>query len=601
MTEPDAGALAPLDWAVIGAYALASVGFALWFARRKQHTGGEYYMVAGRRLPWWMVGVADVATADGADALWVFAFFQGAFMAYFRMFWLAALVGVPLSIVWARYWRRLHLNTPGQLYELRYGGAASGRFRAFVAGYGALVNTGIVLAYVLKGFSEIMVPFLGWDEDTVLTVFCGTTLLYTMLSGLLAVAVSDVVQLVLMMIGRIVFAWILLDWAGGLSHVLDRVATVRGADFLTGFPPADGPAWGDFKIDGWSMVALLISGVFGVAGTQSPSVQKSLAAKDERHAAGGMIFGAVLSLVVRLLPMSVIGLVAVAVFPADRTDTGIWAELARAHAGPGVLGLLLVGIVAGYMSTIDGYVNFAAAGVLNDIYLRHMRPNATDRQQVMAGRVATVVVMGMAWLWARVLIANIDAAWINFINSVTFLFMLPLTVLRWGWWRLNIWGELVGFVLSFPLAYSVWFGLPGLLPAFQDRPYWQAFLLLFCLGWVAILAVTAFTQPAPREVLAAFYRRARPPGFWGPVAGWAETQPSDAALRRSERRMDLALVAAGTVFTTSLVGTMGAGFGRQWGVFAALVGLLVASAVAFAVVNVRGDRLRRQIAGSPQG
>lgn len=594
--------LAPLDWLVILAYAMGSVGFAVWFARRKRRptgSGGEEYMVAGRSLPWYLVGISDFATADGADALWIFAFFQGAFMAYFRMFWLASLVGVPLGILWSRYWRRLRVNSPGQMYELRYGGTISARYRAFESGYGALVNTGIVLAYVLKGFSQIMVPFLGWPVDVVLAVFCGTTLLYTMMSGLLAVAFSDVAQIILMMGGRIVFAWILVDWAGGLSHVLDRVAEIRGPDFLQAFPPAEGKTWGDFSVDGLSLMALVLTGVFGVAGTQTPSVQKFLAAKDERHAAAGAVFGAVLSLVVRLLPLTVIGLVAISVFPADRTDTDIWAEMARDHAGPGVLGLLLIGVVAGYMSTIDGYVNFSASATLNDIYLRHIRPDATDREQVRAGRVFTVIVVAMAWLWARVLIGNIDGAWINFINSVTGLFMLPLALLRWSWWRLNIWGEMVGFVGSFPLAYSVWFGLPGLVPAFQDRPYWQSFLLLFCLGWTMIMTVTLLTRPAPRDVLIAFYRRARPPGFWGPIAKAAalDETPEDLALHHSERRLDLALVATGIVFTTSLVVSMGAGFGRHWVLFGGLVLVMALAGSAFVRVNVRLERLRRQLSG----
>lgn len=582
---------------MILAYAAGSVGFALWFARRKRHLGGEEYMVAGRSLPWWVVGVADVATADGADALWVLAFFQGAFIAYFRMFWLTSLVGVPLGILWARYWRRLRVTTPGQLYELRYGGEVSSRFRAFVAGYGALVNTGIVLAYVLRGFAQVMVPFLGWPVDVVLAVFCGTTLVYTMLSGLLAVAFSDVGQLALMMAGRAVFAWLLVRNFGGLSHVLDVVGQRRGEAFLTPFPPAEGRAFGDFQVDALSMAALMLSGVFGVAGTQTPSVQKSLAARDERHAAAGMVFGAVLSLVVRLLPLTFIGLVAIAAFPTRGASTDLWAELAWSHAGPGVLGLLLVGVVAGYMSTIDGYVNFAASAALNDIYLRRLKPGATDAEQVRAGRLFTVGVVAFAWLWARVLLGTIDAAWINFINSVTGLFMLPLMLLRWGWWRLTIWGELVGFVGSFPLAYLVWFGLPRVFPGLKDEPYWVSFGILFLAGFGLIVGASLVSRPAPREVLLAFYRRARPPGLWGPIAAEVHEAATGElrALRARERWLDLALVLAGTVFTTALVVAMGSAFARRWGLFLAVSAALVASAALFAYINVRADRLRARL------
>src|SRR5574341_773696 len=120
-----------LDWIVVGAYVAASALFAVWFARRRRaQAGGEEYMVAGRRLPWWVAGVADVATADGADAFWIFAFFSAGFMAFHRIYWVASIVSFPLGVVFARYWRRLGLTTAGQIYEERYGGAAAARFRA---------------------------------------------------------------------------------------------------------------------------------------------------------------------------------------------------------------------------------------------------------------------------------------------------------------------------------------------------------------------------------------------------------------------------------------------------------------------------------------
>ena len=226
-------------------------------------------------------------------------------------------------------------------------------------------------------------------------------------------------------------------------------------------------------MDPLSLVALLLLGLLRVADSQSPVVQRALAAKNELHAALGQVLNAVLSLAVRTLPMILVGLVAVALLPAGRKDTDQWADLLRAHVGPGLTGLFLVGMIAGYMSTLDGLINFGAAGMINDVYKRYIRPGATDRQQVAFGRLATAAVMGMAYLWAKVLIGTIDGAWINFIGSVSLLLLLPLSLLRWIWWRLNIWGEVVGFIASFPLSYAVWFGL-GPIPAFKDRPYWQA-------------------------------------------------------------------------------------------------------------------------------
>ncbi len=586
------------DWAVISVYAVLSIGCALWFARRKNHATGDDYMVAGRRLPWWVVGIADIATGDGADSYWIFVFFTGGLIAYYRFFWIYGIVLLPVQVIWARYWRRLHLLSPGQIYEERYGGKMAARFRAFSSVYGALLTNGVLIGYVLQGFAQAMHPFLGWPPDLVLLCFFGTTMAYTLLSGLLAVAYTDVAQFILVMGGRILLAGVLLHAAGGLSAVLDRVEQVRGAAFLQPYPPslpANAGLHGDFAVDPLSLVALLLLGLFRVADSSSPVVQRALAARNEMHAAVGQVFNAVLSLAARTLPMILVGLVAVALLPAGRKDTDQWADLLRAHVGPGLLGLFLVGIIAGYMSTLDGLINFGAAGMLNDLYRRHIHKDASDRQQVAFGRVATLMVMGMSYLWARVLIGKIDGAWINFIGSVALLVVLPVSLLRWTWWRLNIWGEVIGFLSSFPVAYAVWFGC-GPIPAFKDRPYWQAFSLLLGVGTAVIVAVTLCTPPERPEVLLRFYLKARPPGFWGPVAAAAEEGNGAArdGRRRHELWQDLQTALCGTAFCASLVVGMSAGISRHF-LLCGVLGVAAAGlAASFVFLTIRGERLRRR-------
>lgn len=589
------------DWAVIGAYLGLSLSFAWWLARHKSHLSGEEYMIAGRRLPWWIVGIADVATGDGADAYWIYIFFAGGFIAYFRFYWLYGVVSLPMGVLWARYWRRLRLISPGQLYEERYGGDVARRFRAFAAVYGALLTNSVLLGYVLQGFSQIMVPFLGWPKDQVLLLFCGTTLLYTLVSGLLSVAYSDVVQFALMMLGRVILAALLLAAFGGLGAVLDKVEAARGAEFLRPYPPS-GPGgdalYGRFAVEPLTLVALLLFGFFKVASIDSSSgavVQRALAARSEAHAAAGQVLNAVLSLVVRVLPMVLVALVAVAAFPRGRTDTDQWADLVRAHVPPGVLGLLLIGIVAGYMSTLDGLLNFSAASVLNDCYRRVLRPQATDREQVLFGRAATFVLMAMAYLWARLLIGRIDESWINFINSVTGLFVLPLGLLRWTWWRLNIWGEIIGFLGSFPLAYLVWFKL-----GFKRLPYWESFLLLSLSGWALILTVTLCTRPEPMEVLRRFYLKARPPGLWGPIARLAEPDPELQRRRSDELRHDLGTVLLGIAFCAALVVAMGAAFARRSGLLVAMLAGAALSAYLFIRLTGKSERLRAGLETGPE-
>ncbi len=566
------------DWVVVTLYMVGIIGFGAWFSRRASETADDY-VVAGRKLPWWVIGFSDVASSAGADAFWVYAIFTGSLMAFYRIWWIGALIALPLGILWARYWRRLKLSSPGELYEVRYGGVAAGRFRGFFALWAGFVSSAIILAYVLRGLAQIMEPFLGWSVWVVLAVFCGASVLYSMISGLMGVAYSDVPQFVLMMAARIALAVVLLDVAGGLDHVLDVVVAKRGEAFMQPFPPSSAPIYGDFAVEPLSLVALVIAGAMGVAGTQSVAVQRSLAARSETDAALGQMLHAVLTLVVRVFPLVIIGMVAVALFPNDAVGTEVWGLLVNEHAGSGLLGLILVGVVAGYMSSIDTYLNFIVAILLNDFYRRHLRPEAEERELVWFGRIATIGVAGAGFLWGFVLMDQIDGAWLNFINSVIGLFMLPLSLLRWVWWRLNIWGEIVGFVGSIPLAYTVWFILD-----FKSAPYWQSFALLFGVGWTVIILVTLLTQPESKAVLQRFHDTVRPPGFWGPFRS--------GDMGDEERRLDWGAALVGIPFCASLTIGLGAFFARDSGLLWGCVAVAILTATIFVRLTRRAESVR---------
>ncbi len=573
-----------LDWAAIVVYIAGIIGFGLWFAGRASHSA-ESYLVADRKLRWWVIALSDVASKAGGDAFWVLVVFAGAFMGLHRLFWISMIFAMPLAILWARYWRRLRLVSPGQIFEERYGGRAAGAFRGFQAAWGALVVSAVVLGYVLQAFAQTLAPFLDWSTDQVLLVFAGASMLYTMTSGLLGVAWSDVPQFVLLMLGRVLLAVAVVGVVGGMGPLLDAVEATRGAAFLQPLPPSaaeNAELYGKWALDSGSVVALALAGLLGIAGTQSVSVQRSLAAKSETEAAIGQMAAAVLGLVVRIAPLIVIGLAGVVLFADGRVpETEVWAQLVMDHAGPGLTGLLLVGIVAGYMSTIDTYLNFMTAGLFNDLYRRHVRPDASTREQVWFCRAATVGVTVVAVLWARALIGVIDADWLNFINSVFGLFLLPLGLLRWTWWRLNIWGEIAAFVLGVPLAYVLWFPL-----GFKDQPYWMSFAVLAVTGLGTILVVTLLTPAEDEAVLRRFYDRVRPPGLWGPIA----THRSDG--ERAERRTEWLLAGAAFVFCASAVIAMAEGFARQGWPAGLATAAVVASGWAIVVLHRRGEAAR---------
>jgi hypothetical protein len=158
-------------------------------------------------------------------------------------------------------------------------------------------------------------------------------------------------------------------------------------------------------------------------------------------------------------------------------------------------------------------------------------------------------------------------AWFLFINSVVFAFILPLSWLRFFWWRLNIYGEAAALVLGLPLSYIVWFPLG--FSNEQVHPFWQGFLLLFGLGMATIVIVSLLTPAEKIETLREFYSRCRPPGFWGPVV--SEMAGAEREQVRAETIRDLFDCFLGIGFCGSAILAVISPFGGHWVVFAGAI------------------------------
>jgi hypothetical protein len=214
-------------------------------------------------------------------------------------------------------------------------------------------------------------------------------------------------------------------------------------------------------------------------------------------------------------------------------------------------------------------MNWGASYIVNDFYKPFVRINESERHYVWIGRIGSVVIFSVSLLVAYYFVEGLRA-WFLFINSVVFAFILPLSWLRFFWWRLNIYGEAAALIIGLPLSYIVWFPLG--FSNEQAHPFWQGFLLLFGCGFVTIIVVTYLTPPEKIETLREFYRRCKPPGFWGPVV-----KDFDVAQRAEIKRetiTDVVDCVLGIVFCTAAIEAVISSLGRHWLVFA--VSLLVA-------------------------
>lgn len=506
--------MASVDWLIVIAYSVFILFLGIYFSRRAGKSIDDYFL-AGRKLPWWVIGTSSVATysdAGLAPAVTMLVFTGG--LLGNGVWWICFAIWMPLvAILWSKFWRRLKILTSAELIEVRYGGKAAGIFRGIYALFMCFGFAVVLMGYVTGWLESALTPVLGWSGLKLMLVFGSITLIYTVMSGLFGAAYSDVPQFFIFLIGNIIFIPIVINAVGGFDTIYKNVALIRGSegfnDFFKILPP-------NRDLTGLTVIAFTVQGLFfaaSPAGGEGFTAQRFMAAKNEFHAQVGQLLNAFLSLIVRVLPFLFIGVAAASILSPDSvSDPGdIWAIMVSRFSVTGLTGLLVAGIIASYMSTIDTELNWGASYLINDIYKRFIKKEADKKHYVLVSRLLSVLMLFLAILIAYYLVEEMRA-WFLFINSVMVAFLLPLSWLRFFWWRLNIFGEASAIIGSIPLGYFIWFILD-----FKDKPFWQGFLLLFITGFFIIVFVSLITRPEKIETLTGFYRKCRPPGFWKPV------------------------------------------------------------------------------------
>jgi SSS family solute:Na+ symporter len=567
-----------LDWGVVGLYFLFMLVVGLYFMRRAGRSVADYF-VSGRDLPWWVIALSAVATytdAGLAPAVTMLTY-QGGLLGN-AVWWIPYVIWMPLgAVLWSKYWRRLGTVTSAELLSIRYSGKVAHTYRGVYAVFMSFGFIVVLMGYVSGWLGAALGPILGWEPITLILFSATVTATYTVTSGLYGVAYTDAYQFGIFLVGNIILVPIILAGAGGMEHVHQAIEATRGAgaeSFFRVLPPVSG-------LDTLTIFAFAVQGLFFAAsptGGEGFTAQRFMAARNEFHAQVGQLFNALLTLIVRVVPFLFLGRIAAALYaPGSVAEPGeIWARMVRSYAPVGLLGLLVAGVFAAYMSTVSTLMNWGASYIVNDLYRPYLRPAETERHYVWVGRVGSVAIFALSLLVAYFFVQGLRA-WFLFINSVVFAFILPLSWLRFFWWRLNIYGEAAALIIGLPLSYVVWFPLG--FSNEQAHPFWQGFLLLFGLGFATIVAVTYLTRPERLETLREFYARCRPPGLWGPVV--KEFSAEVRGEIRRETLTDLIDCALGIAFCTAAILAVISPLGRHWTTFVIALAAAAASGGLF--------------------
>lgn len=547
--------LTALDWTIIASYFALALGVGLYFKKRAGSSFIEYF-ASGRRLPWWIAGTSMVATTFAADTpLAVTGLIAKNGLAGNWFWWAFALGGMLTVFVFAKLWRRAEVLTDVELIELRYSGKPAAFLRGFRAVYVAVIVNSFIIGWVTQAMLTVLrhtvltdLPEDSWTDFWLVVGMLGITGIYSVLSGLWGVAITDMIQFVLAMVGCTVLAWLAVDHVGGIDELRIKTAENFGDTQVFDFIPNFGSdaAWMPAGV----FLALALGQWWATwypgaePGGGGYIVQRMASCKDEKHAFKATLFFQITHYCVRPWPWIIVAFAALAMHPELRTwatdgdpktDPGAGFPMVIAELAPsGLAGLLLVTFCAAFMSTISTQMNWGASYVVNDLYRRFVAPEADDRQLVRVSRIASggVLLLGaVAAFIMRALSISVDDAWA--ILAALGGGLGSVFLLRWFWWRVNAWSELAAMLASIGLFFGVKVWQQGVPES--ERLAGQYTALLVATGSLGIwLVVTFMTSPEPMEKLTAFYRKVRPDGpGWKPVAAAAPDVQPDGNLGRN--------------------------------------------------------------------
>ena len=596
--------LTALDLFVVFVYGVVVFWLGVRFSRRAGKDV-ESYFLAGRRLPWWIAGTSIAATWFAADAPLATAGIVRERGLYANWLWWYEGVGVVMLVFfYAKLWRRADIVTDAELIELRYSGRPAAVLRGFSAVYQGVLKNAIVMGWVMLAMIKFSQVLLGWDPLLTLVVGVTVALAYTAAAGLWGVVATDLLQFVVGMVGSLILAGIVLHQVGGVGAMVDGIRALPDANpaALDLWPQAThvGP------LEFGSFVCLIL--FLWVRSGQGDGylAQRLFATRDEGQSMMSALWFALAGIVLMTWPWVVVGLGSLLVLPEATAGLPLAADPELAYPmmigelmPVGLKGLVVAAFLAAFMSTMDTHLCWGASYLVNDVYRRFVRKDASERHYVGASRVAVALlaILAAASAWQM---TSIQRAWIYIIEltaGVAFVWLL-----RWYWWRVNAWAEIAAMAASVALAnggalvgFAASVGLAS--PAFTqaaaafygtDYDFVRAtvIVLVSTIFWIGVAFVTPPDDP---EVLDAFYRKVRPGGWWGPVAARVSDVRPDG--RAGTRWMGFFL---GVVFLYSALLGVGYAVLDRPGVGLLLLGL---SAVAM-VLTLRVARLDGAAASS---
>lgn len=521
------------------------------------------YLVADRKLTWWLAGTSMAATTFSIDTpLYVCGIVATRGIAGNWEWWSFGISHIILIYLFSRSWRRSEVTTDAELTKLRYGGKTADILRGTKAFLFAVPINCIGIGYAMLAMVKVIDALQLWQslgvdpaENLKIWSVVGVSvfvLIYCGISGLMGVVITDFFQFFLALFGAFIVAIIAVNHVGGIQPLLTQVQSATSIDVLSFVPLTKGEG----LMFEWSDIAGITASTFSAylfvqwwsfrrSDGGGEFVQRLLGCKDEAEAEKAAWFFNLMQYIVRTWPWILVALVAIILYP-DLSDPELgYPKLMLDFLPPAILGLVVASLIAAFMSTVSTSINWGASYIANDLYvplayppsvltmkrrstelsqIKKFRPlNPTEEQEERELQASlepiNSKVVKVAQI-ASIIVTAFGALAAFYAKDITVMYRLVIAIgtgpglvliLRWFWWRINAAAELAAMVGGFlvGLITMVVPQINELLPDFGIRL--MVISLITSVFWITAMLLT---PPEDETVLKAFYDKVKPSGFW---------------------------------------------------------------------------------------
>jgi solute:Na+ symporter, SSS family len=528
--------ISTLDWLIIGAFFFIVLAIG-WVASKSAGKSTEEFFLAGKSMPWWLLGVSMVATTFSADTPnLVTGFVREGGVAKNWVWWSFLITGMVTVFIYARLWRRSGVLTDLEFYELRYGGKAASFLRGFRALYLGIFFNCLIMGSVTLAAIKIASILFGMEPLHTVLITSVVVVAYSALGGIKGVIWTDFFQFGIAMFGAIYAAYVAVSQPeiGSFANLLSHESVAGKLDILPDF----------------SNTSVLVSMFIIPLAVQWWSVwypgaepggggyiaQRMLAAKDEKHAVGATLFFNFAHYALRPWPWIIVALASLVLFPDLASIKAAFPNINEQYLGddiaypvmltllsPGWLGLVVASLIAAFMSTISTHLNWGSSYVVNDFYKRFVKPESSEKELVRVGRITTVLLMVIAGWMALTILENASQAFNILLLSGAGTGAIFL--LRWFWWRINATTEIVAMIVATINAFVLVLWIPDASLSNELVDGFTAKLLIATGVTSLVWIITALvTKPESDETLQKYVDKIQPSG-----KGWKRFNPKESS------------------------------------------------------------------------